>query len=385
MKSPNGTITSIDGILGLSPIDRRELIKVTDRFPLKVPAEYLSLINWNDPDDPIRRYVIPSFDELEVDGKLDPSDEASNRISVDGRKIYGTQHKYGSTLLILVSEICAGFCRPCFRKRFFLTGMQPEVIKDEDIPKVLEYTREHTEIEDVLLTGGDALMAPISRLDAIMRGLGDIEHVGVVRFGTRVPVYNPLYILNNPELIGKLEEWSNKKQIYIMTHYVHPKEIRPSSLEVVDLFNDFGMKVFSQAPMIRGVNDDKDVLHELFKKLYFNGITAHYIFVCRPAKGNSAYAVPVEEGYNIFEQAQDPTSGIGKHARYVMSHRTGKIQVLGVQDGLVFMKYHREKTPEEKIMVFKSNPSAMWFDHYKGREIILPYRTLASMVNLKAG
>jgi L-lysine 2,3-aminomutase len=129
----------------------------------------------------------------------------------------------------------------------------------------------------------------------------------------------------------------------------------------------------NQTPLIRGVNDDPIVLAELFNKLSFSGIPPYYLFICRPTLGNKAYAIPIEEAFEIFEKARMRCSGLAKRARLVMSHSTGKIEIVGNTNERVYFRYHRAANPQEKarFMIFKRNPEAYWFDDYD--EIIREY------------
>jgi L-lysine 2,3-aminomutase len=122
----------------------------------------------------------------------------------------------------------------------------------------------------------------------------------------------------------------------------------------------------NQTPLIRGINDDPEVLAGLFEKLSFIGVNPYYVFQCRPTIGNRTFAVPVEESYRIFEQARSRCSGLAKQARFVISHATGKIEVLGKTDNHTYFKYNQAANPEDlgRFMVYKSNPEAYWFDDY---------------------
>jgi len=142
-----------------------------------------------------------------------------------------------------------------------------------------------------------------------------------------------------------------------------------------------GAVIANQTPLIRGVNDDPETLAELLAKLSFIGATPYYIFQCRPALGNKAYTIPIEQGYDIIEQVKARVSGLAKRVRFVMSHSTGKIEIIGKTEDMVYFKYHRatDDMDSGRFMAFKSNPNACWFDDYD--EVIqrypasLPYRS----------
>ncbi|MHC4388385.1 MAG: KamA family radical SAM protein [Planctomycetota bacterium] len=351
-------ITKIEQLGQLSEQERAELKNVADKFDFRVNDYYLSLINWDDPNDPIRHIVIPNTDELEDWGRLDPSDE--KRITV----MPGVEHKYHSVILFLVTNQCEGICRYCFRKRIFI---EPERESVQDWEAAYQYVSDHPEATNVLLTGGDPLTLPTSKLEEIIRRLREIDHVQIIRIGTRMTSYNPYRIIDDPALLEAIQKHStDKKKIYVVTHFVHPRELTDVAVESVNLLQKAGAKLANQTPLIRGLNDNPEVLAELLDKLSFIGDIPYYIFQCRPAVGNRAYTVPIEEGCEIVEQAKSLVSGLAKRARYAMSHSSGKIEILGKTKEKVYFKYHRAFHDEDsgRFMVFKSNPNAYWFDDY---------------------
>ncbi|MHC4423529.1 MAG: KamA family radical SAM protein [Planctomycetota bacterium] len=351
-------ITKVEQLEQLGEQERAELKDVTRKFDFRVNDYYLSLINWEDPDDPIRHIVIPNIGELEEWGRLDPSDE--KRITV----MPGVEHKYHSVILFLVTNQCEGICRYCFRKRIFI---EPEKESVQDWDAAYQYVTEHPEATNVLLTGGDPLTLPTSKLEEIIRRLREIDHVQIIRIGTRMTSYNPYRIIDDPALLAAIEKYSmDKKKIYVVTHFVHPRELTDVAIESVNLLQEAGAKLANQTPLIKGLNDDPEVLAELLRKLSSIGAIPYYIFQCRPATGNKAYTVPIEAGYEIVEQAKSRVSGLAKRARYVMSHSSGKIEIIGKTKGMVYFKYHRAYQDEDsgRFMACKSNPNACWFDDY---------------------
>ena len=351
-------LTKLEQIEQLSEQEKTELKKVTDRFSFRGNDYYLSLIDWDDPNDPIRNIIIPHLQELEEWGKLDPSDEHSYTV------MPGVEHKYNSTALFLVSNVCDGICRYCFRKRVFI---EPQKACLRDVPAAIGYVKEHREINNVLLTGGDPLVLTTSKLENIIRQLRQIEHIEIIRIGTKIPAFNPYRIINDPSLLEMIETYSTeRKKIYVMTHFVHLKELTDVAIQSVHLLQKAGAMIANQTPLVRGLNDDPTIMGELLNKLSFIGATPYYIFQCRPALGNKAYTVPIEAGLQIVEQAKSMVSGLGKRVRYAMSHATGKIEILGKTEGFVYFKYHRaaDDANSGRFMVFKSNPDACWLDDY---------------------
>ena len=366
MKNNNSVyITKIEKVSGLSHQKRLELKKVTEKFAFRTNKYYQNLINWDDSDDPIRRIIIPSMRELEVWGKLDASDEYKYT------KIPGLEHKYQYTALLLITDACGGYCRFCFRKRLFMKNGN-EIARD--VSESIKYIKEHAEINNVLLTGGDPLVMSTSKLESIIEQLREIKHVKIIRIGSKIPAFNPYRILNDMSLLKMLEKYSkNRKKIYLISHFNHPRELTKESVKAMNLVRETGVVTVNQTPLLRGINDDPNVLAELFNKCSYLGIPPYYVFQCRPTAGNKMFSVPVEEGLEIFEQARMKCSGLAKRARYVMSHASGKVEIMGMSDDYIYFRYHRAANPEEKsrLLVYHRNPNAYWLDDYA--EIIREY------------
>ena len=343
----------------MSRVDRRELKQVQKRFSFRSNEYYQSLIDWDDPADPIRRIIMPDPAELDDWGELDASGES------DYTKVPGLEHKYDSVGLLLVNDVCGGYCRFCFRKRLFMND-NDEVVKD--ISRGLEYIRRHEEITNILLSGGDPLILSTTKLRKIIRNLRKINHVKIIRIGSKIPVFNPFRILDDPPLLDMFRSFCTpRKRIYLMFHINHPTEITPEVMECLRLVHQAGVITANQTTLIRGVNDHPAVLAELFRKCSFMGLPPYYVFQCRPTLGNKTFAVPVEEAYRIFEQAMKNCSGLACRARFVMSHHTGKIEIVGLANSHIVFKYHRAVDPADtgRIMLFKRNPFAYWFDDYE--------------------
>ncbi|MFC1489926.1 KamA family radical SAM protein [Candidatus Latescibacterota bacterium] len=348
----------LDQVDGLSINDRANLEEVCNKFAFRANEYYLSLINWDDPDDPIRKIIIPDNAELDNWGALDPSNEEKYTV------VPGLEHKYEHIAVLLVSNNCGGYCRFCFRKRIFMNGNNE--IK-HDISKALTYIRKHKELNNILLTGGDSLLLSTEKLGKIISQLREIDHVKIIRLGTKIPSFNPYRILEDPTLIEMLEKYSTPdKKIYLMAHFNHPRELTEQAIKAMHMVQKAGVVVVNQTPLIRGVNDTPEVLAELFNKLSFAGIPPYYAFQCRPTQGNSHLAIPVEEAYRLFEKAKMMVSGLAKRARLSMSHIEGKIEIVGLTKDNIIFKFHRSADPSLKanIQIFKRNPDAYWYDDY---------------------
>ena len=340
----------------LTDAEKRALAPVAEKFKFRANDYYLGLINWDDPDDPIRKIVIPEQGELADFGVLDASNEESNYV------VPGCQHKYPHTALLLCNEVCGAYCRFCFRKRLFMDDNE-EVVND--VSEGIEYIRRHSAITNVLLTGGDPLLMATRKLEAILRPLRQIKHVGIIRLGSKMPAFNPYRIIDDPELAGMLSHYSTRqKRIYVMAHYNVPQELTDVSCLALDLLMKSGVVTVNQTPILKGINDDAKVLSELMRRLSFAGVPPYYFFQCRPTEGNGPYEVPLVRSYALLEEAKRHVSGLAKRARLVMSHERGKIEMVGLTNEHIYLRYHRARDAEDegRFMVFHRDDDAFWFD-----------------------
>ncbi|NLI68145.1 MAG: KamA family radical SAM protein [Bacilli bacterium] len=354
-------ITDIDRIEQIPKEEREKLKKVTEKFVFRVNEYYLSLIDWDDPNDPIRKLVIPSEHELNDYGRWDASDEDTNYVAP------GCQHKYKTTALLLVSEVCGAYCRYCFRKRLFRNDVREASI---DVEPGINYIKEHPEINNVLLTGGDPLMLAASRLDAILSKLREIDHVKIIRIGSKLPVFNPMRIYEDEELLNVIRKYSTpEKRIYIMAHVNHPRELTEHAYKAFQALHEAGAIIVNQSPVLKGINDDPKVLGELLDKLSWAGVTPYYFFINRPVRGNEPFVLTLEEAYNLVEEAKALTSGLGKRVRLAMSHTSGKIEILAIKDGKAYLKYHQNREGKYgEVMILDCPKDATWFDDLPGNE-----------------
>lgn len=361
-------INKLEQVGALSEEERRQLEPVSQKFAFRTNDYYQSLINWDDPDDPIRRIVMPDLQELDDFGEMDASDEMSYTV------LKGLEHKYADTALLLVNNVCGAYCRFCFRKRLFTDG-NDEVTND--ITDAVAYIRRHTEINNVLLSGGDPLIMSTGKLRQIIKQLREIDHVRIIRIGTKMTAFDPYRIINDPSLLEMLSEYSlPDKKIFVMAHFNHPRELTEPALEGLQLLQKAGAITVNQTPLIRGVNDKPEVIAELFGRLSYNGVVPYYLFLCRPTLGNEPFVVPVERGLEIFEEARRRLAGIAKQARLCMSHRTGKIEVVGKMENKIVFRYHRAPNPLDcgRVMTFDSDSTAGWLDDYMKPESVVNFK-----------
>ena len=365
-------ITSVNKISSLTPEERDVGAKVSERFVFRTNEYYQSLIDWSDPNDPIRRLVIPDSNELNEWGRLDASYEEFYT------KVRGLEHKYTDTALLLCNDVCGAYCRFCFRKRLFMDD-NDEVVRD--VSAGIEYIRNHPEISNVLLTGGDPLIMSTSKLEPIIARLREIPHVKIIRIGSKMPAFNPYRVIEDPKLHAMFERYSTTEagRIYVMCHFNHPAELTPVAKEGLQCLQEHSVVTINQTPMIHGINDDPNVLSDLMNELSYIGVPPYYVFQCRPTEGNESYSVPIEQAYRIFAKALESMSGLAKRARFSMSHATGKIEVLGLTDDRILFRYHRAANPRHigRIMMFGRNADAFWFDDYIESQEYLPSNLIA--------
>jgi len=349
-------IRDLDEIPNLRPEERAKLKRVAERYAFRANDYYLSLINWQDPADPIRRIIVPREDELNDWGRLDASNEKAVTVA------RGVQHKYPHTVLLLCNEVCGSYCRYCFRKRLFMRHNEEAT---NDVSEGLAYVAANPAVTNVLLTGGDPLLLSTPRLVEIFDALRAIPHVRIIRIGSKMPAFDPWRVLNDAALHAAFRKYSTpRKRIYLMAHFDHPRELTDEAVEGIDCFIRNGVICVNQCPLIKGVNDDPAVLTTMFRELSFVGCPAYYLFQGRPTAGNEPYEVPLVRGWEIFREALRKGSGLARRPRYVMSHETGKAEILAVDDRHIYLRYHRAKDAANRgrLMVYKRDDQACWLD-----------------------
>ncbi|MBR2522441.1 MAG: KamA family radical SAM protein [Coriobacteriales bacterium] len=340
------TADEIVGRLGASEKDAELIGKVCARYPVSVTEYYFDLINPDDPDDPISRIALPHIEELEESGEIYSGGEDVNT------KIPGLQHKYGSTALLLTSDVCACYCRFCFRKR--MVGMS-ESEACNDLSAACEYIARHPEINNVILSGGDGLMNSNDVLRHNFEMLGKLDQLEFIRIASRTPVVFPQRIYDDPELLDMLAEVAKRRQVYMVTHFNHHREFTPESKRAIDCLKKAGIALRNQTVLLAGVNDSFDALRRTLMGLANWGISPYYVFQCRPVRGvHGIFQVPLRSGIDLVETVKGSLPGISKQFRFVMSHGMGKIEILGLvgNGNTALFKFHRAKEPENNGLIF---------------------------------
>jgi lysine 2,3-aminomutase len=357
LKKSITTIPKLKKYVELSPREEKQLRRITERHPMQITRYYMSLINPHDPDDPIRKMAIPHVDELDLTGSYDPSGEMENT------KLPGLQHKYPRTALVLVTNRCAVYCRHCFRKR--LVGLPSKEILRR-FADAAAYIEEHKEISNVLLSGGDPLILRTKTIEKILERLASIAHLNFVRIGTRVPVTFPMRIIDDTELVRVLRHYSRpNRRLFVTTQFNHEREITDRAAQAISLLLRSGVPVNNQTVLLRGVNDDPAALAKVQSNLVRIGINPYYVFQCRPVKRvRRHFTVPIARSYEIVERAKATLDGYSKRFKFVMSHRTGKMEIVGIMGDRVLFKYHeaKDRKNDGRIIQRTLTEEAAWLD-----------------------
>ena len=295
-------ISSVDALIRYVPLsakDQEQIRLVTTKYPLSVTPYYFSLIDWANPDDPVRIQAVPSFKEIGLAGMgmEDPLDEKGHS------PVPGLVHRYPDRVLMVLTDICPMLCRHCTRKREWRHGGW--VHNTEEIERMLDYIRKTPGVRDVVISGGDPLTLSTRRLEEVLAGLRQIKHVEMIRIGTRFPVVLPQRI--DDELCSMLSKYG---PIWVNTHFNHPREITPEAAQACDKLLRAGIPVNNQSVLLRGVNDSVETQMELCHELLRIKVRPYYLFQCDEVQGTEHLRTPVETGIKIVEGMRGHTSGL---------------------------------------------------------------------------
>ena len=278
---------------------RRQFNSIIAKFPMSITPYYLSLIDRNDlENDPIFRQSFPVTEEL----RLVRSDMNDPLHEDKDSPVPGITHRYPDRVLLLVSNMCAMYCRHCTRKR---RVSDTDSIPDRDEIMVgIDYIRRTPQVRDVLLSGGDPFLLSTKYLDWILTELRSIEHVEVIRIGTRIPVVLPYRITD--DLVEMLKK---HHPLWINTHFNHPRELTASSRKALKALADAGIPLGNQSVLLAGVNDCPRIMRALVHKLVANRVRPYYLYQCDLSEGLSHFRTPIGKGIEILESLIGHTSG----------------------------------------------------------------------------
>lgn len=303
-REAKGTIRDLAGVeahLTLTDSERRGVIRaLKGGFPMSITPYYMSLIDRDDPECPIRRQVIPREEEaIETPGDLhDPLGEVEHEVAPD------LIRRYPDRVLLLATDRCAVYCRFCTRSRMVGEGGGARSLRH--LEEAFRYIEENEDVAEVIVSGGDPLVMSTSRIVELFERLGSIPHLNNIRLATRAPVTIPSRI--TAELAEALKK--THPAIWVMTHFNHPREITPESTRACAILADHGFPIMNQSVLLRGVNDDAETLTALFRGLVRIRVRPYYLLQMDPVRGTGHLRTPLSRGIELFTRLQGRLSGI---------------------------------------------------------------------------
>ncbi|MDD6978948.1 MAG: lysine 2,3-aminomutase [Lentihominibacter sp.] len=292
------SVEKIKQVINLTPQEEEDIAKVLNGFRVGITPYYASLMDPDDPYCPVRMQAVPTIAEThrgEAD-MLDPLHEDEDSPAP------GLTHRYPDRVLFLITDQCSMYCRHCTRRR--LAGETDGARSMDDINACIEYIRKTPVVRDVLLSGGDCLCVEDDVLEYIISELRKIEHVEIVRLGSRTPVVMPQRITD--DLCNMLKKYH---PIWLNTHFNHPKEMTPEAAAACQKLADAGIPLGNQSVLCRGINDDVHVMRNLMHVLVKNRVRPYYIYQCDLSLGIEHFRTPVSKGIEIIEGLRGHTSG----------------------------------------------------------------------------
>lgn len=333
-------LKSLERVIQLSDEERTTLGRMGERLPMGVTPYYASLMAPDNPADPIRRAAVPAGAEFQLgEGEADdPLGEEHDS------PVPGLVHRYPDRVLFLVTNFCATYCRYCTRGR--MVGQNGEChFTARYFQRAVDYIREHTEIRDVLLSGGDPLTMSDDRLKGLLTKLRDIPHVEFLRIGTKTPAVMPQRI--TPELTRMLRQFH---PLFISIHFMHPAELTPETRQACERLADAGIPLGSQTVLLKGINDDVDTMRQLMHGLLKVRVRPYYLYQCDPIRGSSHFRTPVASGLRIINGLRGHTSGYAVPTFVIDAPGGGgKIPlidnpVVGCEDGDLLLRNYEGRT-----------------------------------------
>lgn len=293
------TEEALAAVIRLSDDEVRSIREGATKFRMAITPYYAALMDPDDPACPIRGQGVPGIGELTVHPEEMEDPLAEER----DMRAPGVTHRYPDRVLFYVSPTCAMYCRHCTRKR--KVSRADTAVTDAEIGSGIEYVRTHPEVRDVVISGGDPLTLDDDRVERIVAGLRAIPHVEILRLGTRVPVTLPQRI--TPELVARLRPYH---PLYINTHFNHPRECTREAFTACARLADAGFPIGNQMVLLRGVNDDPEVVKALNHRLLMMRVKPYYIYICDVAQGISHFRTSLAKGIEILEALRGWTSGL---------------------------------------------------------------------------
>jgi lysine 2,3-aminomutase len=294
-------IDNVEKLSKVIPLGEQEKVDITNclnKFRMSITPYYASLIDPNDPNDPIKMQSVPSIAEL-----YDNENDMEDPLNEEGDSpVPNIVHRYPDRVLFLITLRCSMYCRHCTRRR--VVGEKDGIITENELKVALNYIKKHTEIRDVLISGGDPFILGTSKLEHIISSIREISHVDVIRIGTRVPVVMPMRITD--ELMDMLKKY---QPIWINTHFNHIKELTPEAEAACQKIVNAGIPLGNQNVLLKGINDSTQAIKPLMLKLVHNRVRPYYMYQCDLSKGIGHFRTNVETGVKIIHELTGFISG----------------------------------------------------------------------------
>ncbi|MDP2137724.1 MAG: KamA family radical SAM protein [Candidatus Didemnitutus sp.] len=298
LKNRITTVAQIERLMTLTPDEKAGCLFASHKLALAITPHFFNLIDRNDPNCPIRRQVIPRSDESIVS-----EEERLDSLGEDEHSpVPGLVHRYPDRVLFLVTDRCASYCRYCTRSR--LVSNAQDYNFHPEYEQALRYIEAHPEVRDVLLSGGDPLLLSDKKIDHLLGRLRAIKHVEFIRIGTRIPVFLPQRI--TPELC---EVFKKHGPIWMSLHINHPREITAELREACERLSFAGVPLGNQSVLLRGVNDEVEVMKTLVHRLLQMRVRPYYLYQMDLITGGAHFKADVRKGLEIIEALRGHTTG----------------------------------------------------------------------------
>lgn len=313
------TVEELNSILsekGTTISDRT--IEAAKCFPLSITPYYFSLIKEFSYSDPVFSQCVPNEKELDNPSFLNNDPLAEEHDTV----VENLVHRYNDRALLISTSQCAMYCRHCTRKR--VAGTSDFFISNAQLDKIVDYLKNHPEVKDVIVSGGDPLTMSTNNLENILRKLRTVESLDIIRIGTRVPVTMPMRVTD--ELVNMLAKYH---PVWLNTHFNHPNEITEESQRACAKLVNSGIPIGNQCVLLKGVNDNAEIMIELCRKLLKMRVRPYYMYQCDLVKGVEHFRTPISKGVEIMEKLRGRVSGMGIPSFIIDSPEgKGKIPIL---------------------------------------------------------
>lgn len=292
-------IETLEKVTTLTDETRSDLKKCLNKFRMAITPYYAALMDKNDSSCPVRMQAMPAIEEL-YDGPGDLDDPLHEDVDSPAP---GLTHRYPDRALLLITNVCSMYCRHCTRRR--VVGFEDSDFSMSNVDQAIEYISKTPEIRDVVVSGGDPFVLSDDKLEYVLKKLREIDHVEIIRIGSRMPVVLPQRITD--DLVNMLKKYH---PIYVNTHFNHSKEITEEARQACEKLANAGINLGNQSVLLKGLNDSPEIMKQLVHELLMIRVKPYYIYQCDLSKGISHFRTPVSRGIEIIENLRGHTSGL---------------------------------------------------------------------------